>query len=57
MQCYFVCMCMLIYLCPGEFGIVYRAHLSSYEGRSEPGVVAVKTLKGVNIKPWMHALK
>ena len=33
----------------GEFGIVYRAHLSSYEGRADPGLVAVKTLKGVQI--------
>ena len=33
----------------GEFGIVYRAHLSSCEGRAEPGLVAVKTLKGVHI--------
>ena len=32
--------------CTGEFGVVYRAHLSSYEGRAEPGLVAVKTLKG-----------
>ena len=26
--------------------MVYRANLSSYEGRAEPGLVAVKTLKG-----------
>ena len=33
----------------GEFGIVYRAHLNSYEGHCEPGLVAVKTLKGIII--------
>ena len=44
----------------GEFGVVYRAHLNSYEGRCEPGLVAVKTLKGthafqigcINVSLW-----
>lgn len=31
----------------GEFGIVYRAHLTGYQGKAEPGLVAVKTLKGI----------
>ena len=33
------------YLPTGEFGIVYKAHWVKI-GQSNPGIVAVKTLKG-----------
>ena len=33
--------------CVGEFGVVYRAKLLRKQGRSEPGFVAVKTMRGM----------
>ena len=30
----------------GEFGVVYRAKLLRKQGKSEPGFVAVKTMRG-----------
>ena len=30
----------------GEFGVVYQSHLTSWQGRNEAELVAVKTLKG-----------
>ena len=47
----------------GEFGIVYKAHLTKWHGNGDPKVVAVKTLKGVfitvvyrrnSLKPGMY---
>ena len=34
-------------LCTGEFGVVYRAKLLRKQGKSDPGFVAVKTMRGV----------
>ena len=34
-------------LCTGEFGVVYRAKLLRKQGKSDPGFVAVKTVRGV----------
>ena len=31
----------------GEFGVVYRAKLLIKQGKSEPGFVAVKTMRGM----------
>ena len=35
----------------GEFGVVYRAKLLRKQGKSEPGFVAVKTMRGKFSKP------
>ena len=34
------------FLCSGEFGVVYRAHLIGRGNSTVPELVAVKTLKG-----------
>ena len=34
----------------GEFGVVYKAHLTRWHGNGEPRMVAVKTLKGAQRK-------
>ena len=31
--------------CEGEFGVVYRSHLTGWQGRTTAELVAVKTLK------------
>ena len=38
---------VLFTLYVGEFGVVYRAKLLRKQGRSEPGFVAVKTMRGM----------
>ena len=35
--------------CVGEFGVVYRAKLLRKQGKSEPGFVAVKTMRGMTM--------
>jgi len=41
----------------GEFGIVYKAHLTQWHGQGAPKVVAVKTLKGaVDLKGRIHLI-
>ena len=36
-----------MFYCIGEFGVVYRAKLLRKQGRSDPGFVAVKTMRGM----------
>ena len=35
------------FVCAGEFGVVYRGHLTGWRGGTDQGLVAVKTLKGL----------
>ena len=43
--------------CVGEFGVVYRAKLLRKQGRSDPGFVAVKTMRGIFSKPCTFELE
>lgn len=36
----------LLFVVVGEFGIVYKAYLTGWKGRTTAEIVAVKTLKG-----------
>ena len=36
-----------LFLRAGEFGVVYRGHLTGWRGGTEQGLVAVKTIKGI----------
>jgi len=38
----------------GEFGIVYKAHLTHWHGDGPTKTVAVKTLKGTHVVMYMH---
>ena len=48
-SCFPICIKVSLIVYSGEFGSVHRAHLIKWHGEGQPRIVAVKSLKGMDI--------